>query len=312
MAQRQLLAGEPRRVGSMKGLFHMVKTASLQLMRDEAPLHAAGLAYSTSLSLAPLLLLIVWAIGSIGPGLQEDLIEELVVIVGPQAGETIRTVAQSANSEPSLTTPAGWAGLVMLLVGATAVFAQLQSALNRVWNVKQRPRKGIFSLVRKRVLSLGMILAIGFLLLVSLALSAGLALLGKSASGALSGMEEVWMVANFLISLLVISALFAAIFRFLPDVRLGWRDVAFGAVLTAVLFTIGKALLGIYLGRGTVGSAYGAAGSLVVMLVWVYYSALVLLFGAELTEVHASRYGGGVHLKEHAEWREPPAAGEQR
>ena len=286
----------------MRAIWQTVKAAFQQLWQDDAPLLAAALSYYTSLSLAPLLLLLVWALGSMGPDLQQRLVNELVQIVGPDAGETIRSIAESAGSTPSLGSVAGLVGIVTLLVGATGVFAQLQKALDIVWNVRPRKRKGVWGLVRKRLLSLGMILAIGFLLLVSLALSAALALLGNSAQGVLPGMDQLWGVANFVVSLAVISALFAAIFRFLPDVRLDWRDVIVGAVATAALFAIGKVLLGVYLGRSSVGSAYGAAGSLIVLLVWVYYSALILLLGAELTQVYAARFGGGMNLEEHAEW----------
>jgi membrane protein len=184
------------------------------------------------------------------------------------------------------------AGIVTLLVGATTVFAQLQSALNQIWDVKTPvktvARRGLFwDLIRTRLLSLALILVVGFLLLVSLVVSAGLAALQDYLVTGLPGGGTLWQTANFLVSLLVISVLIAMVYRLLPDVRLDWHDVWVGALTTAVLFGVGKSVIGVYLGHASIGSSYGAAGSLVVFLVWIYYSSLIMFLGAEITFVYA-------------------------
>jgi membrane protein len=195
-------------------------------------------------------------------------------------------------------------GILTLLFGATTVFAQLQSALNRIWKVEtsteatSRPAL-LWSLVRTRLLALALIFVVGFLLLVSLVVSAGLAALHEYLARAFAGGVLAWEIVNFLVSLAVISFLVAMVYRVLPDVRLGWADVWGGALVTAALFSIGKLLIGLYLGQTSVASAYGAAGSLVVLLLWVYYSSLIMFLGAEITAVHA-RHRHRVRPVEHA------------
>jgi membrane protein len=197
-------------------------------------------------------------------------------------------------------------GLASLLLGATTVFVQLQQAMNKIWRVEAKPERagvrGLVRFVRKRLLSMAMIVAIGFLLLVSLVLSAALTALGtwSSATGIAEAFPAVLQLLQTLFSMVVFALLFALIFKYLPDAEIGWRDVASGAAITAVLFTGGKFLIGYYLGRAGVGSAYGAAGSVVVFLVWVYYAALILFFGAELTQVRTERLRGRAQPEEHA------------
>ena len=289
-----------------------LRDAAKGLTRDDVLMLSAALAYYTSLSLAPLVLLLLWLASFLGESTTDRLVSEAVDVVGPQAGEAVRTVIANAESEPSLGSIAGIVGLVTLAFGASGVFAQLQKALNHVWNVKPRPgRKGIVRWLRKRLLSFGMILAFGFLLLVSLALSTGLAMLGDTVAGSLPGSQYLWQALNMAISFGVVTLLFAAMFKFLPDARIELRDVWIGAAVTALLFSLGKIAIGFYLGRSSVGSAYGAAGSLIVLLVWVYYSATIFFFGAELTQVHA-RAHHRVEPEEHAVWedghREPQRA----
>lgn len=191
--------------------------------------------------------------------------------------------------------------MLLLLIGASGVFAQLQQALNIVWNVQAKPNKGIGEFIRKRLLSFGMVLVIGFLLLVSLILSAILSGIGKLEINLFSGLTPIWQLLNFAISFGFISLLFALIYKYLPDVKTRWKDVWVGATITALLFTLGKFLIGIYLGRGSLGSAYGAAGSLIIFLAWVFYSAQILLFGAEFTQVYARKYGRTIRPDSHAE-----------
>jgi membrane protein len=191
-----------------------------------------------------------------------------------------------------------WATVIAaatLFVGATGVFVQLQDALNSVWGVRRVPGRGLRNFIKDRLVSFALIVGIGFLLLVSLVLSAGLSALGKFMVGLLPAQETIWQGINFVVSFGVITLLFAMIFKVLPDVRIAWRDVWIGAIITALLFNLGKFLFGLYLGRSSVTSAYGAAGSLVIVLLWVYYSAQILFFGAKFTQIYSNRYGS--HLE---------------
>jgi YihY family inner membrane protein len=185
-------------------------------------------------------------------------------------------------------------GLATLAWSASSVFAQLQEALNTIWEVEPKPGAGLLGTVRRRVLSMTMVLGIGFLLLVSLVLSAGLAALGRFFGGLLPGAEALWQVVEFAVSFGVVTLLFAAIYKVLPDAEIRWGDVWVGAAATALLFALGKLLIGLYLGHASVGSTYGAAGSLLVLLVWIYYSAQILFFGAEFTQAYARRYGSRI------------------
>jgi len=186
-----------------------------------------------------------------------------------------------------------------LIWSASNVFSQLQDALNTIWEVQPKPA-GIVGSLKRRLLPMSMVLGIGFLLMVSLVLSAGLVALGHFFSGLLPGMPVLWEVVNFVVSFAVVTGLFAAIYKLLPDVEIKWSDVWIGAAVTALLFTVGKLLIGLYLGNASIGSTYGAAGSLLVVLVWVYYSAQILFFGAEFTQVYARRYGSQIVPSEHA------------
>ena len=182
-----------------------------------------------------------------------------------------------------------------LLVGATGVFVQLQDALNTIWDVRREPGRGLRHFIKDRVLSFAMILAIGFLLLVSLVINALLAALGKFMSDLMPAQEIFWQIVNLLMSLGVVTLLFALIFKVLPDVKIAWHDVWVGAMITALFFNLGKLLLSLYLGRSSTASAYGAAGSLVIILLWVYYSSQILFLGAEFTRVYAVKFGS--HLR---------------
>jgi membrane protein len=206
---------------------------------------------------------------------------------------------QRAN-QPSTGIVAAAIAAVTLLLGASGLFGQLQDALNTIWGVKPKPGRGMWRLIQDRFLSVMAVLGTGFLLLVSLVLSAALSALGKWFGGLLPAPEVLLQALNFLVSFGVITVLFAMIFKLLPDARITWRDVWVGAGITALLFTLGKFLIGLYLGKSNVGSAYGAAGSLVIVLVWVYYSAQILLFGAEFTQVYANTSGAAIVPTEQA------------
>ena len=250
---------------------------------------AAALSYYTLLSLAPLVLMAVGVAGLVfeRAAVEEKLVTEMGEMVGAAGAEVTRTVLRRAHDAEQETLSLVL-GLAVLLVGATTVFVQLQSALNRIWRVETHERQSmvwgvLWGFLKERLLSIAMVLAIGFLLLVSLLVSAGLTALADSSRLVLGEGLLLAITVNLLTSIVVTTLLFAMIFKILPDTDVAWDDVWFGALITAVLFTLGKGMIGLYLGRAGIGSAYGAAGSLVVMTVWVYYASLILFFGAELT-----------------------------
>jgi membrane protein len=255
---------------------------------------AAALSYYTLLSLAPLVLMAVAVAGLIfdHATVEGKIVNEIRLLVGPEASEVVQTALRHA-SDPEKSARAVVIGIAVLLLGATTVFVQLQSSLNRIWNVEERPQASVlWVLVKERLLSLAMVLAVGFLLLVSLLVSAAVAAFGETSLGGLSDAAVVLEGLNVLVSLVVVTLLFAMIFKVMPDAPVAWRDVWVGAIITAVLFTIGKSLIGLYLGRSSIGSPYGAAGSLVVMTVWVFYASMIVFFGAELTYFRSKRRRG--------------------
>ena len=263
----------------------LLKQSVPEFLDDDCQTMAAALSYYTVFSLPPLLMLMLLVLGRVlEPHQVQRLLEgQIDGLMGPAGAEQVRSIFQQAHRSGGGSIVATIVSFVALLVGATGAFGQLQAALNRAWEVKPDPRQGgIMAFLRKRVFTFGMVLGVAFLLLVSLALSAGLAAVGSTLGGFLPGPPPaaVLQLINFVISFGVITALFAAMFKILPDAEIGWRDVWPGAAATAFLFTLGKLLLGLYLGRSDPGAAFGAAGSLAVMLVWIYYSSMILLFGA--------------------------------
>lgn len=265
---------------------------------------SAALSYYTLLSLAPIVLVTVAITGLVfgREAVQGRIVEEIRGLVGESGAEVIQSVIQNA-SEPE----SGWLslaiGLVTLLIGATTVFVQLQDSLDQIWGVEAKPkRNAIWTFVKDRLLSLAMVLGIGFLLLVSLLINAALS--AWSGWAAMAGPDDfpaLMEIVNSVGSFAVITLLFAMIFKFLPDVRLAWKHVWFGAVVTSALFTAGKFAIGMYLGRASIGSAFGAAGSVVVLLVWIYYASLILFLGAEITRLRAQRSGAVVRANSAAQ-----------
>ncbi len=252
---------------------------------------AAALSYYTLLSLAPLVLMVVAVAGLVfdRATVEGRMVTEMRLLVGAEGSEVVQTVLRHARDREKGALSV-IIGTVVLLFGATTVFAQLQSSLNRIWKVDQSGHGSVlWVFVKERLLSLAMVLAIGFLLLVSLVVSAAVAAVGETALGGLTDAAVVLRGLNALVSLIVITLLFATIFKVLPDVPVAWRDVWVGAGITAALFSVGKSLIGLYLGRASIGSPYGAAGSLVVMTVWVFYASLIVFFGAELTYIRSKR-----------------------
>jgi membrane protein len=229
-----------------------------------------------------------------------QIFDQLQGLLGEASGKAMQDMVQGASAKPGTGLVATLIGVVMLLFGASGVFGQLQTSLNAIWDVEPKPGRGIIGIVQDRILSFGFILVVGFLLLVSLLLTAAIAFVAEWFGGMVPGMKTLAQILNFVLSLALITLLFAMIFKFLPDAKIAWHDVWIGAFITAALFTIGKFVLGLYLGKSDVGSSYGAAGSLIVLLLWVYYSSQILFFGAEFTQVYANRFGSHVAPAENA------------
>jgi membrane protein len=229
-----------------------------------------------------------------------QIVAQLQGLVGDQSAQVIQDIIASAN-KPTTGLLSTVVGAIILLLGASGVFGALQDGLNTVWEVKPKPGRGVVGIIKDRFLSLAMVFGVGFLLLVSLVLSASLSALGKYLGGLLPLPSLILQIMNFIVSFGVITLLFALMFKVLPDVEISWRDVWIGAVITALLFAVGKLLIGLYLGRSTVGTTYGAAGSLVVILIWIYYSAQILFFGAELTQVYTNKHGSRIKPSKDAE-----------
>jgi membrane protein len=291
-----------------------LRSAGKAWSEDHATRLASSLAYYTLLSLAPLLIL---AIALAGLFLGEEaarnqIANQVTRVTGEEAGRGIQQVILHAD-KPGTTRLSSVIGGVVLLFGASGVFGELQAAMNTIWHVEPKPGRGFWGVVRDRFTSFTMVLSVAFVLLVSLLLSTILSALGNLFSHTFPGGEFLWASVNFALSITVISALFAAIFKIVPDIEISYRDVWSGAVLTALLFTLGKTALGLYLGHSGLASPYGAAGSIIVLVVWVYYSAQILFFGAEFTRVSAQRRGFPVQTAKQArpvdEQGPPPLAG---
>jgi membrane protein len=268
---------------SLKSYWGMVKQAGSEWWNDKAPRLGAALAFYITFSLAPLLVLVV-AIAGFAFGREAaagQLTDQLRDLVGEQGGAAIQSMIANA-SKPSTGVIATVTSAVVLLFGAAGLFGQLQDALNTIWEVNP-PGGGIWAIIKRRFLSFSMVLGTSFLLLASLVVSTALSAITRWIDGGVA------QIGHFLLSFFIITALFAMLFRFLPDTEVSWRNVWFGAFVTSLLFNIGKHLIGLYLGRSAVGSAFGAAGSLAVLLTWLYYSAQIFLFGAELTKAHSKQ-----------------------
>jgi membrane protein len=284
-----------------KGIVQILKQSFKDFSDDECPTMAAALSYYTVFSLPPLLLLIIMIAGAVmdPQDVREALHGQLGALLGQSGGDEIRTIMEKAQETktPDTGRPvAAILGVATLVLGATGVFGQLQAALNKAWEVKPDPEQGgIKSFLVKRIFSFGMVIAIAFLLLVSLALTAAISAVGGMMGRLVPGVgEAVLHVLNFVVSFGVITLLFAAMFKIVPDAQVAWKDVWVGAVVTGVLFMIGKYAIGFYLGRSNPGEVYGAAGSLAILLVWIYYASMIVFFGAEFTQTWAEHRGQGV------------------
>jgi membrane protein len=272
---------------------------------DQAPRLGAALAYYTLLSLAPLLILLI-ALGGFIFGkeaAQGQLFGEINSMVGSEGGKAIQEMISNA-SKPASGSIASIIGFLMLIFGASSVASELKSSVNVIWDLPD-DSGGVKEIIKKRSAALGVVLGCGFLLLVSLAVSSAVAAAGKFVTSMLPLPEAVLHVFGMLLSLAVITGVFAVLLKYLPDVELQWRDVLTGALFTSILFTIGNFLIGMYLGKASFGSTYGAAGSLVIVLVWVYYSSQIFFFGAEFTQIYSNEYGSRRLLKAQKQQTQP-------
>lgn len=278
---------------TIRRFWDLIKKSAVAWVDDYAPSMGAALAYYTLFSLAPFLIVVIALAGLVfgREAAQGEIVSQLRGLIGEQGAVGVQELLVNA-SHPAKSLVASFIGVLTLLLGATSVFAELQSALDRIWRVPSLPlSSGLRSLFRGRLLSFGMIVSIGFLLLVSLALSAALAAFGRWSVGLVPGWDILLQLVNLVVSFGLTTVLFAMIYRILPRVRVAWSDVWIGAGVTALLFSVGKLAIGVYLGTTGVASGFGAAGSLVVLLVWVYCSAQIFLLGAEFTWVFAHAYG---------------------
>lgn len=282
-------------------IWETIKETGSDWSDDNASRLAAALAYYSLLSLAPLLVIAVAVSGFFfgEDAARGKVAAELGAIVGGDAAQSIQTVVNAAES-PAKGVLGTIAGVATLFFGASGVFGELQSSMNTVWEVKPKPGGGLLREVRRRFFSFTMVLGVAFLLLVSLVVSSVLSSVGTFFEGYLPGGEVLWQVVNFAVSLCIVALLFAVIFMYVPDAKIRWADVWVGGVVTALLFTIGKLALGLYIGKAAVGSAYGAAGSIIALVVWVYYATQIFLLGAEFTQVQARRRGRQIQPSEGA------------
>jgi membrane protein len=302
MTDESVIESQKIPANKLKAGWELLKLTFTEWMNDNTFEWSAALAFYTIFSIAPVLLI---AVGVASFFLAPEtattrIVDEMENLVGAQGANAVRQVIDSSRGFGK----GLWAvsvGIVTLIMGATAVFGELQSALNRIWDVEAKPDRGvIMSLIVDRLRSFSIAVCVGFLLLVSLVISALISALQDYMNNWLPGIPWFWQTANILTSFFVVAVLFAAIYKLLPDVVISWRDVSIGAAVTALLFTGGKYLIGLYLGQTATASVFGAAGSLVLLLFWVYYSALISFLGAEFTQVYTRRYGPGIRPKKHA------------
>jgi membrane protein len=291
-AEATLGRAQPRLTG--RTLAHILRRSLAGWWNDNVPRLGASLAYYTLFALAPILVVAI-AIGGLAFGAEAvrgEIVAQIQGLIGHKGAEALQAMLEGA-SRPSSSIAATVGGIVTFFLGATGAFLELQTALNTIWHVEPKPSESYWrALIMQRIISFSLVVALGFLLLTSLLVSAALAAIHRYMGNAFPGVVVLWEALNVLVSLSVITLLFAMIYKVLPDVRLSWKDVWVGALVTAGLFTIGKLVIGLYLGTTSIASTYGAAGSVIVILVWVYYSAQVILLGAEFTRAYVDEFGG--------------------
>lgn len=272
---------------------HTIRLAVSGFSDDELMTRAAALAFYSALSFAPLLVLLIWVLSMLHSGWDKQLIDSLTGMVGPRAADAVQSVMNNAKERPHVGNIAGLIGLVITLIGASAVFAQLQNTLNRVWGVRSKPGAAVGAWLRTRAHAIALLVGIAFLLVISFLLSGLIKLLVPGNTLALLIIEDLVSAAVFVM-------VFGAMYKVLPDAIIEWSDALVGALLTAVLFIVGKFLIGLYIDHRKVGGAYGPAGAIIVLLTWVYYSSIIVLMGAELTRGLADARGKPIRPSTHA------------
>jgi membrane protein len=296
---------------TLRGLGTILRRALAGWWNDNVPRLGASLAYYTLFALAPVLVIAI-AIGGLVFGAEAvrgEIVGQIQGLLGREGAEAVQAMLEGA-SRPSSSIAATVVGVVTFFLGATGAFLELQTALNVIWHVESKTDGSFLRvLIMQRVISFGLVVALGFLLVTSLLVSAALAAVHRYMGNAFPGVVVLWEALNVVVSLGVITLLFAMIYKVLPDVKLAWTDVWVGALVTAGLFTIGKLLIGLYLGTTSIGSTYGAAGSVIVILVWVYYSAQIILLGAEFTRSYVDQFGRRPRIEEFAEPRATGVSG---
>lgn len=287
----------------LRAFWDLLKATGANWMNDHAQRLGAALAFYTILAVSPLFVIVFFIVDLWlnTTSAQAQIFHQISDLIGPKGAQALQTILVNPH-QPARGVIASTIAIVTLLITATGLFLELQDDLNLIWGVEAKPGQGLRGFIKNRLLSFAMIVGVGFLLLVSLLVSAALAALNKYFSGMIPVAAVLWQVVNVLVSLGVITLLFAMIYKVLPDVKVAWREVWVGSIITALLFTAGKYMLGMYLGRSAVTSAYGAAGSAVIILLWVYYSAQILFLGAEFTQVYACRFGRKMEPAGHAQW----------
>jgi membrane protein len=275
-------------------IFLLLKNTVSEWSSDGAPRLGASLAYYTIFSLAPLLVITITIAGLAFDNAEAQVLAEVQRLIGEQGSALLSSMIAASRKTTTSSVATMLAGFT-LIFGAAGVFIQLKNAFNIIWNVPQKSSGGVWAFFRKYLLSFSMVLGLGFLMLVSLLITAGLAAFGEYLDRTFPQMGIVMKVLAFVVPFLIITVLFALLFKYLPDVKVAWKDVWVGAFLTSACFVLGKLGLGLYIGNAKIGSAYGAAGSLVLILLWVYYSAQILFFGAEFTQVFAKYHGSHRH-----------------
>lgn len=292
---------------SLKAIWNLLRDSVVAWIDDKSSRMGAALSFYTAFALPPLFMIAIF-IGSLvfdPAAVRSRMFSEVGGLIGQKSAQAIESAMAAQYQSNIKGLFASAVAIITLTLTTTALFVELQDALNTVWGVEAKPGQGITGFIRIRLMSFAMVVAIAFLLLVSLIVSAALAAVSRYVNELMPGFGVLSVIGSDLVSFIVITVLFAMIFKILPDVKIAWWDVWLGAAVTSLLFTIGKFLLGWYLGRSTTVSAYGAAGSMVLILLWVYYSAQILFFGAEMTKVYAMRYGTRVRPASYARWISP-------
>ena len=288
----------------MKSFFRFVKQVFSEFIADNVLKYSASLAYYTILSLAPLLIIILYLCGLFfgKEAVRGELYGEIKDMVGSGSALEIQSAIQNIHLDGE-SVIATTIGVVILIIGATGIFGEMQDSLNKIWGLRTKAKRAWWKLITDRLISFSLILSLGFVLIVSLLLNALVAALSGHISALLHGMgETVIVVMDNIISLVITTALFATIFKVLPDARIKWKDVFVGALITALLFMLGKYGIGLYLGKSKLANIYGAAGSIMIVMIWVYYSSAILYLGAVFTKVYATNFGGKIFPSEYSVW----------